>query len=351
MIQAIFPAGVTAMTLNGLHQWDYGRKLQIGAEGIPALVEVHFACPGMTEAIVRVASATDSYTVTIPDRCLEQSAPITAWVVFVDETSSKTVMELTLPITPRPRPMPAVTPDVVQEDRYNELFAAVETALGELDGIVENTKRASENAQGSATSANSSAASATSSAAAATASATAAEGFKNAAGTSASNAAASAESAAGAEERAESAADRAEAAASAVGGRILREDFETPYTGYMAAYDSIPFHRRSKGQMFDALLIDTRTEPKTYYSVGTMRLAGENPIYSPAFNVLENGQIVQYCLMFMRNGDLITCEDDPDDKWVPSWVGLRKITSTGFQAETNDKFFLMLKPLAAAYKK
>lgn len=344
MIQAIFPAGVTAMTLNGLHQWDYGRKLQIGAEGIPALVEVHFACPGMTEAIVRVASATDSYTVTIPDRCLEQSAPITAWVVFVDETSSKTVMELTLPITPRPRPMPAVTPDVVQEDRYNELFAAVETALGELDGIVENTKRASENAQGSATSANSSAASATSSAAAA-------EGFKNEAGTSASNAAASAESAAGAEERAESAADRAEAVA-VVGDRILREDFSKSYTGYLSRLGNIQFYWRDRGQMFDALIRDSSADYAKYYSIGALRLAGtDSVIYSPTFYADVEGQIEQYRLRFEQDGNLIECEDDTGDKWVPAKVDLQKITSSGIDATTNKDFYLTLTPLSMAYKK
>ena len=43
-IKAFFPAGVDSITVSGLTQWDYGRKLEIQADDLPALVEVHFAC-------------------------------------------------------------------------------------------------------------------------------------------------------------------------------------------------------------------------------------------------------------------------------------------------------------------
>lgn len=328
MIQAIFPAGVTAMTLNGLHQWDYGRKLQIGAEGIPALVEVHFACPGMTEAIVRVASATDSYTVTIPDRCLEQSAPVTAWVVFVDETSSKTAMELTLPITPRPRPMPAVTPDVVQEDRYNELFAAVETALGELDGIVENTKSASEDAAASADSANSSAASATSSATAAEGFKNAAEGFKN----EASEAAVTAKDAA---DRMENAIDFADS--------FLRENLSLYSTALDAVYKAL-FYCKGAGQLFGCWVKDNDGHIR---NVGVVYCNANNTGSNLSQPFFLNGSSVAYYIVFRVLSTPTT--DSNGVAWHKVQVSLASINEGELTTETRPTCTLYVQPLTVTY--
>ena len=103
-IKATFPAGVDAIIVNGLHQWDYGQQLEIQASGLPAVVEVHFACAGMTEAAVRVCDASSGTAVaSIPDTCLEQSSPVTAWVYEVGETSGTTILTVTLPIIARAR--------------------------------------------------------------------------------------------------------------------------------------------------------------------------------------------------------------------------------------------------------
>lgn len=132
-LKAIFPSGATELTVNGLHQWDYGRKLDIHAPDLPALVEVHFACPGMDEAIVRVSSAVGGVaTVTIPDRCLEQSSPVTAWVYEVGETSGQTIKTLTLNVKARTRPQVAetLTPEIC--DKYTEAVGAMNEAIARM---------------------------------------------------------------------------------------------------------------------------------------------------------------------------------------------------------------------------
>lgn len=132
-LKAIFPTGITELTVNGLHQWDYGRKLEIHAADLPALVEIHFACPGMDEAIVRVGSAVGGVvTVSIPDRCLEQYAPITAWVYEVGETYGQTIKALTLNIMRRARPQVAetLTPEIC--DKYTEAVGAMNEAIARM---------------------------------------------------------------------------------------------------------------------------------------------------------------------------------------------------------------------------
>lgn len=132
-LKAIFPSGATELTVNGLHQWDYGRKLDIHAPDLPALVEVHFACPGMEEAIVRVSSAVGGVTtVAIPDRCLEQSSPITAWVYEVGETSGQTIKTLTLNIKARTRPQAEGTIDPETSDKYTEAVGAMNDAIARM---------------------------------------------------------------------------------------------------------------------------------------------------------------------------------------------------------------------------
>lgn len=125
-IKATFPSGATQLTVNGLHQWDYGQKLEIHADDLPALVEVHFACAGMKEAIVRsCAVVTGVAEAAIPDRCLEQETPITAWIYEVGETAGATVKTITLIVTPRARPQPSETVPEVIADKYTELVGEV----------------------------------------------------------------------------------------------------------------------------------------------------------------------------------------------------------------------------------
>ena len=130
---AMIPTGLDEMTVNGLTQWDYGRTLEIHSEDLPALIEVHFACAGMESAIVRPCTVIQGVAqAVIPDQCLEQSGPVTAWVVWLDETSGKTYKTITLPITPRTRPQPTASIPTTVSDRYTELIGEVNQQIDTL---------------------------------------------------------------------------------------------------------------------------------------------------------------------------------------------------------------------------
>lgn len=143
-IRAIFATGQTEITVNGLHQWDYGQKLEIYSSDIPTVVEVHFACAGMEEAIKRTCeTSTGKATVTIPDRCLEQTTPIIAWVFAIDGTTGTTLKKITLTIEARTRP--SVGEDIPADfsNQYTELISAVNGAVDALkDGSVVVAKAA-----------------------------------------------------------------------------------------------------------------------------------------------------------------------------------------------------------------
>lgn len=133
-IIAAFPDGFDQVTINGLHQWDWGRQLEIHDASLPAVVEVHFACQGMTDAVVRSCAVVDGVTTAaIPDVCIAQTTPIVAWVVEVGETSSETIRTITLPIIARTRPEPSATIPTSISDRYTEAVAAMNTAVEQIE--------------------------------------------------------------------------------------------------------------------------------------------------------------------------------------------------------------------------
>ena len=136
-IKATFPAGVDTLTVHGLHQWDYGRKLEISAPNLPALVEVHFACAGQKDAVVRLASVADGVaSVIIPDSCLEQTTPVAAWVYEVGADYGHTALTVILPVTTRAKPTAATLP-VAIGDKYTELIALVNEYVQQLaDGTI-----------------------------------------------------------------------------------------------------------------------------------------------------------------------------------------------------------------------
>ena len=125
-INAILPSGMTEVIVNGLHQWDYGRKLEIHSDDLPALIEVHFACAEMKEAVVRSSAVINGKAVVaIPDQCLEQSAPIKAWVYEVGETTGATIKTITLIVTPRAKPHSTEGVPETFSDKYTELVGAI----------------------------------------------------------------------------------------------------------------------------------------------------------------------------------------------------------------------------------
>lgn len=115
-IKATFPTGVTELTIHGLHQWDYGQTLEIQADDLPANVEVHFACVGMTEAIVRKCTIVKgSAQASIPNICLEQGTPLKAWVCECGESSGETIKTITMPVTQRAKPRTYTPPEETNE--------------------------------------------------------------------------------------------------------------------------------------------------------------------------------------------------------------------------------------------
>lgn len=133
VLKAIFPSGQTEITVNGLHQWDYGQQLEIESLDLPAMVEVHFACVGMQTAEVRTCSAVSGkLVVAIPDLCLEQSAPIIAWVFAINGEEGTTVKTITLPIIPRTRPQVAAGVPRDNADAYTQFLTEVNKAVGSL---------------------------------------------------------------------------------------------------------------------------------------------------------------------------------------------------------------------------
>ena len=131
-LQAKFPAGTTSITVHGLHQWDYGRKLDIQSANLAGLtvVEVHFVYAGITEAIIRTSQVSlQSTTVAIPDACLKQTAPVLAWVYCTNETEGFTVLKITLPVIARAKPGAITTPPESYTSQYLDLIAAANAII------------------------------------------------------------------------------------------------------------------------------------------------------------------------------------------------------------------------------
>lgn len=136
-LKVIVPNGRTEITVNGLHQWDYGRAIEIHAEGLPAIVEVHFACSGMETAIVRSCGTVDGkITAAIPDRCLEQTTPVTAWVYAIGETSGETILTVKMPIIARAQPQLAPTVPEDVSNKYTEAVAAMDALVKQSEKMI-----------------------------------------------------------------------------------------------------------------------------------------------------------------------------------------------------------------------
>ena len=138
-LKVIVPNGRTEITVNGLHQWDYGRTIEIHAAGLPADVEVHFACSGMDTAVVRNCAVLDGkVTAAVPDICLEQTTHIVAWVHAKGATTGATILTITLPIIPRTQPQQAATVPETVSNAYTEAVEAMNKLVAECEETVEN---------------------------------------------------------------------------------------------------------------------------------------------------------------------------------------------------------------------
>lgn len=135
-IKVIIPSGQTEITVHGLHQWDYGQRIEIHDVDLPGLIEVHFACLGMDEAVVRSCSVVDGVaTAAVPDLCLEQTTPITAWIYIINGTRGETQKVIHLPIIARTRPAASESVPDEYTDKYTELVTAAGAVIAEAESI------------------------------------------------------------------------------------------------------------------------------------------------------------------------------------------------------------------------
>lgn len=138
-IKVLIPESQREVTVGGLYQWDFGQTLEIECVELGfEIMEVHFACMGMSEAIVRACTFANGIgTVTIPDQCLEQASTITAWIYSVDSEQGHTVKTIILPVTPRTRPSASRDFPTKYADKYADALTEIKEAVDALEkGIV-----------------------------------------------------------------------------------------------------------------------------------------------------------------------------------------------------------------------
>ena len=134
-IKVYFSENQRDVTVGGLYQWDFGQTLEIESEDLGSeIMEVHFACSEMNEAIVHACTFSKGVgTVAIPTVCLEQSNTITAWIYKISETQGYTVKTITLPVIARTRPSASREIPADYVDKYAESLTAINKAVDELE--------------------------------------------------------------------------------------------------------------------------------------------------------------------------------------------------------------------------
>lgn len=146
-IKVAIPADKNVVTAKGAYQWDYGQVLEIESPELGSeIVEVHFACQNMSEAIVCSCSFSNGFgTVTIPDACLEQASTLTAWIYRIAGTTGCTWKTISIPITARTRPSKSREVPREFHDKYTELITEINEAVDALESgdiTVEQAKKA-----------------------------------------------------------------------------------------------------------------------------------------------------------------------------------------------------------------
>ena len=140
MLEAIFSEGITTVTVTGLTQWDYGRKLTIKGLSYTDNVEVHFSNNIEKEAVVMEVTKSGSDLVTeVPNVLLEKNHDITAWVYIDSGTSGETVRTINLKVKPRIKPA-----DYISENNAKEIIDYVDEAKELLENATEQADRLDE---------------------------------------------------------------------------------------------------------------------------------------------------------------------------------------------------------------
>lgn len=107
MITACF-RGVHKTTAQGLTQWDYGQFMKIEAEDLTIQdgVDVQYYQRTLTST-----EPIHEGVVKIPDKMLQSSAEITAYVYARGEACGETILTIRLPVVSRPRPEDYILPE------------------------------------------------------------------------------------------------------------------------------------------------------------------------------------------------------------------------------------------------
>ena len=202
MLEAIFPAGINEITVEGLTQWDRGQILRVSFPDMPTIYQVHFAFKGGREAlIVHVLDGATSNDVEIPDELLMQPHDLIAYVYLIgSDGSGETVKTVNLPLERRAKPedyTSDLTPtqaeriDAMLAEIHEQANSAVETAEDantKATNAVNTANAAANTASGAKTAAESASSAAENSATAASTAQRAAENAAAAAANSATDA-------------------------------------------------------------------------------------------------------------------------------------------------------------------
>ena len=143
MLEAIFSEGITTVTVTGLTQWDYVRKLTIKGLSYTDNVEVHFSNNIEKEAVVMEVTKSGSDLVTeVPNVLLEKNHDITAWVYIDSGTSGETVRTINLKVKPRIKPA-----DYISENNAGKVIDYVAKAEEYASSAQESAEIAQDNAE------------------------------------------------------------------------------------------------------------------------------------------------------------------------------------------------------------
>lgn len=143
MIIVTFPDNVNNITsVESLHQWDVGQRLQISGLDLPVAPMVHFATKVEDIAyVVQSELSNGKITVGIPDKVLSHGYPIIAYVYYEVGLDKKTIKSVTIPVIKRTKPADWVdtTPsDILEVESYLE---KIENDLNILDADYQAFKR------------------------------------------------------------------------------------------------------------------------------------------------------------------------------------------------------------------
>lgn len=112
MVSVKFQESNTA-SCYGLTQWDYGQTLMILTDSmIPDGAEVQFY-----QGLLSSTGITTGGIVKIPDKMLQNTESITAYIYVRSETAGETILTAALKITARPRPENYILPEYTDYGR------------------------------------------------------------------------------------------------------------------------------------------------------------------------------------------------------------------------------------------